>query len=120
MISFTIITDTPVTVRNALVARGIITLQTVDGVAKTPVAVLEGLEWLEVPNPIKASGMGTDLDPYVADTRRCFLVKMAHAAEDDQTSGIVQNDAQGNLKALAQRTKLGTWVIANSSVATIT
>lgn len=109
MISFTIITTTPLVLRNQLVSRGIITLQTVEGVPNTPVPVFEGLEYTEVPNPII-----TSLAPVVLDTRRCYLVKLVRAAEDDECTGEARDE-----RALLLRTKLGKWVAANSTADTL-
>lgn len=111
MISFTVITSTPVVFRNHLVARGIVTLETVDGVPNTPVAVRDGLEWVEIPNPIVTS-LGP---PRVMDTRRCYLVKMVRAAEDDECFGETRD-----ARPLLLRTKFGKWVQANSVAATLT
>lgn len=113
MISFTIITTTPVVLRNRLIERGIIKEEVVDGVTKL-VGTRAGTEWVEVPNPVKASGTGTELDPYVPATQRCYLVKFAHTAKDDETAGEPQDD-----RSLLLRTKLGKWIMANSVAFTI-
>jgi hypothetical protein len=122
MISFTLLTDTPVRVRNFLLNRGIIE-QVTDSVTglQTLRGVLFGLEWTEVPNPIivtPAQGASPYLPGYVPpvfDSRNVYLVKMTSAAEDDQTSGITQTDGQGKPLDVDARTKLGAFVKNNGA-----
>ena len=115
MISFTIITSTPTVLRNQLIARDVIQSVTVTlpgGQQSTElVGVRKGLEWVEVPNPIVSSGSGTKLDPYVYDTRHCYLVKLVSAAEANEV--LSAGD-------LLHNTKLGQWVLANSVADTLT
>ena len=133
MISFTVITSTPLVLRNQLLNRGIVEqkLNSLTG-QNDLVGVKKGLEWLEVPNPIITTlGSGIPMEPGyvppVMDTRRVFLVKFAHENEADQTDGIEQDEdvVEGEetvrrRKALILRTKWGQWIMANSTAATIT
>jgi hypothetical protein len=114
MISFTILTTTPAVLRDQLIARDVIKQVTQEG-QTVLVGVREGLEWIEVPTPIKASGSGTELDPYVADSRRCYLVKLVRTAEDNECEGEPRDE-----RALLLRTKLGKWIAANSVAETLT
>ena len=103
MISFTILTSTPLILRDRLVAYGWLDADF------TP---RDGLEIVEVPNPIvttPAVGVLGDVGytPAVMDARRVFMVKIAHRALKDDTDGEDQNDAQGNLKSVLLRTKFG-------------
>lgn len=128
MISFTIITSTPAVLRNQLVARDVIkeiTITDPNGSTRTKlIGVRQGLEWIEVANPIKASGTGTPADPYVPDSRHCYLVKLVRAAEANEIDGLIQSDPNESggftLRSLLERTKLGQWILANSVVDTLT
>jgi len=128
MISFTIITSTPAVLRNQLIARDIIK-EEVDRFGQTQlVGVREGLEWIEVPNPIvKTLAVGTRGEigyvPPVMDTRRCYLVKLVRAAEGNEESGLQQTDPgpRGPVwRSLLQRTQLGQWILNNSVGETLT
>jgi hypothetical protein len=94
MISFVVITDTPVRLRDFLANRGIIQ-QVSDGEGgQTYVGVRPGMEWVKVPNPIQ-----TDPGPPpVYDTRAVFLVKFAWESESEKADAFRD------------------WIIANSSV----
>jgi hypothetical protein len=96
MISFVVITDTPLRLRNFLVSREVIKEEPVG--SGDYVGVRPGMEWVKVPNPIVTGGTGTEGDPYVYDTRAVFLVKFAWESESE--------------KAQAFRD----WIVANSSV----
>jgi hypothetical protein len=129
MISFTLITNSPGVFRTHLVNRGFVTLETVDGAANSPVPTKNGLEWVEVPNPIVITpAIGSREEegyvPAVMDSRRVYLVKMAHDMHDDQVKDIEQDEVvegkeRKQKKTLNQRTKWGQWILANSSAATI-
>lgn len=106
MISFTVVTSTPVALRDLLLARGIIQqLPEADGAGTYLCGVREGLEWTEVPN-IMFTDMGP---PPVRDTRRVYLVLFAHAAEEFEAEGEAQDD-----RSVLLRTKFGKWIMANS------
>jgi hypothetical protein len=99
MISFAIITDTPVRLATFLVNRGIIE-QNAQG---NYVGVRPGMEWVKVPNPIQtAPGSGTPGEvgyiPPTYDTRAVFLVKFAWESESEKADAFRD------------------WVVANSSV----
>jgi hypothetical protein len=112
MISFTIITTTPTILRNQLIARDVIQSVVQDG-QTVLVGVREGLEWIEVPNPIVTTvGTGSPDEPgTIMDTRRCYLVKLVRTAEANEV--LSPGD-------LLHNTKLGQWVLANSTADTIT
>jgi hypothetical protein len=110
MISFTILTTTPAVLRDQLIARDVIKEEVQEG-QTVLVGVREGLEWVEVPNPIVTS-VGP---PRVMDTRRCYLVKLVRAAEDNECEGEPRDG-----RALLLRTKLGKWIAANSVPQTLT
>jgi hypothetical protein len=110
MISFTILTTTPAVLRDQLIARDVINQVTQEG-QTVLVGVREGLEWVEVPNPI-LTVLGP---PAVRDTRRCYLVKLVRAAEDNECEGEPRDE-----RALLLRTKLGKWIAANSVAETLT
>lgn len=102
-LSFTIITDTPGRLANALQSRGILD--------QNSEPIKRGLEIAEVPNPILIE----EGPPTVYDTRRVFLVKFAHEFETDE------KDGDGcDRKSLLLCTKLGKWIAANSVSDTIT
>jgi hypothetical protein len=86
MISFAIITDTPVRLRDFLVARDVIELNSKGNY----VGVRPGMEWVRVPNPIMVDG--------VPDDRAVFLVKFAHESESERAASFRD------------------WIVANSSV----
>jgi hypothetical protein len=133
VISFTVITSTPLVFRNQLLNRGIVEprISARDG-STSYVGVKNGLEWIEVPNPIVttlATGVLGEVGyvPAVMDTRRVFLVKMAQDMHDDQIDGIEQDDVTTveerevrTKKALILRTKWGQWIMANSTADTVT
>ena len=100
-VSFTILTTDAKELRDRLVAYGWLTIKNGARIWK------EGVEVAEVPNPI------------AGDLRRVFLVKIAHQALRDDTEGEQQTDAQGNLKSILLRTKLGKFVAANSIADTV-
>jgi hypothetical protein len=111
MISFTILTDTPIRLRDQLIARDII-MQTPQGLT----GVRRGVEWVEVPNIIVTTlAVGTRGQPgYVPrgmDPRRCWLVKLAWEAE--------ANEKEGGDGSILQ-TKFGQWVMNNSVADTLT
>jgi hypothetical protein len=133
VISFTLITTTPGVFKTQLINRGMaeeITETDREGkTSKKVVGVRPGLEWVEVPNPIVttlATGVRGEEGyvPTVMDTRRVYLVKMAHDMHDDQIKDIEQEEdgegeARKKKKPLNERTKWGQWILANSSAATI-
>jgi hypothetical protein len=132
VISFTVITSTPLVFRNQLLNRGIVEprISARDG-STSYVGVKNGLEWIEVPNPIVttlATGVFGEVGyvPAVMDTRRTFLVKMAQDMHDDQIDGIeqdeevVEGETHKRKKALILRTKWGQWIMANSTADTVT
>jgi hypothetical protein len=137
MISFTLLTDTPARLRNALISRGIIEQKTDPRTGKTIyVGTRNGVEFVEVPNPIVVTPAvgeprlpdGTPNPAYVPpvmDTRRVYLVKVAHEAEADEVEGLQQEDIDPDTgrrtrRSVLLRTKLGQWVMANSTPDTIT
>jgi hypothetical protein len=113
MISFVVITDTPVRLRNFLVTRGVIKEEPVG--SGNYVGVRPGMEWVKVPNPIVTGGTGTEGDPFVYDTRSVFLVKFAHESEGNEVDGPLV-DEEGNQINQYDWSKFGKWVKANSSV----
>jgi hypothetical protein len=114
MISFVVITDTPGRVTTFLANRGIIEQKTDNLTGQTYyVGVRPGMEWVKVPNPIVTGGTGTELDPYVYDTRSVFLVKFAHESADNEVD--VDSDTTQNQYDWS---KFGRWVKANSTVVT--
>lgn len=117
MISFTIITTSPAVLRNQMIARDILYERTAidDPTDVRLVGVYDGTEWIEVPNPMKISGTGTDEDPYVPDPRRCFLIKMVRDAKAVEIEGEPDDG-----RPLILRTRLGKWVMNNSSADTLT
>jgi hypothetical protein len=113
MISLTILTSTPKELRDRLIARGVFKLE--DGEV---VGVENGTEWVEVPNIIvKTVAVGTPGEPgyvpAVMDSRRCFLVKLAHEAEaaDDSNDADDPEDSHPRFT----RSKLAKWVKANGA-----
>jgi hypothetical protein len=133
MISFTIITSTPAVLRNQLIARDILKEEIVtalDGTTSTHlVGVREGLEWVQVSNPIVTSlAVGEPGDvgytPAVMDTRRCYLIKIVRAAKANEIDGLQQEDVDvdGNVTTRSPllRTKLGQWIMNNSVSTTLT
>jgi hypothetical protein len=101
MINFAVITDTPVRLRDFLLAREIIK-ETETGSGKYT-GVRPGMEWVRVPNPIQtAPGSGTPGEvgyvPPTYDDRAVFLVKFAWESESEKANAFRD------------------WVIANSSV----
>jgi hypothetical protein len=112
-ISFTALTTTPKELRDRMVARGIFKLE--DG---QYVGVNPGTEYLEVPNPIvKTPAVGTPFEPGyvppVMDTRRCYMVKLAHEAEAADDSNDA-DDPEDNHPRFT-RSKLAQWVKANGT-----
>jgi hypothetical protein len=115
MISFVVITSTPGLVATFLANRGIIE-QVTDNDGTYYRGVRPGMEWVKVPNPIVTGGTGTELDPYVYDTRSVFLVKFAHESqtfEDDNLTNSPTTDDYGNIY---DYTRLGRWVKGNSTI----
>ena len=103
MISFTILTTTPHILRDRLVAYGWLDAE---------FNPRDGLEIVEVPNPIVVTpAVGTPdapgYVPAVMDARRVFHVKIAHKALEDDTKDEDQTDQDGNLKSVLLRTKFG-------------
>jgi hypothetical protein len=97
MISFVIITDTPARLRDFLVARNIIKQE-----GSNYVGVLNGMEWVMVPNPIQtapASGTPGEVGyvPPTYDGRAVFLVKFAWESESEKADAFRD------------------WIVANSS-----
>lgn len=90
MISFTLLVKDPATFKQTLVDQGIVTLDK-NGV---PVPARQGVEYVQVPNPI------------VGDGRLCFLVKFSGDALADQKTGAQLLDQYAD-------TKLGAYVQAN-------
>jgi hypothetical protein len=121
-INFVVITDTPGRVATFLASRGIIEQVTDPMTQQTSyVGVRPGMEWVRVPNPIVTGGTGTELDPYVYDTRAVFLVKFAHESVDNEEEvgfPTTEVDGEGNTVQVNQYdwSKFGRWVKNNSSV----
>lgn len=116
-INFIIITDTPGKLATFLASRNIITQKTDPKTGATYyVGVLPGMEWVKVPNPITTGGTGTQLDPYVYDTRACFLVKFAHESADNQEDHDSPGDAGDQSTNQYDWTNFGKWVKANSTI----
>jgi hypothetical protein len=111
MISFVVITDTPVRLRDFLVSRGVIEQNS----SGNYVGVRPGMEWVMVPNPIQ-----TDPGPPpVYDDRAVFLVKFAHESEDFDVDGpkVDNSDPENPVQIpVWDWSKFGKWVKANSSV----
>lgn len=116
-INFVVITDTPARLRTFLVNRGIIksVTDTIDGSTQY-VGVLPGMEWVRVPNPIVTGGTGTELDPYVYDTRAVFLVKFAHESATDQDDNLGNSPTTDDYGNIYDYTRLGRWVRGNSTL----
>lgn len=116
MISFTILTDAPKELRDRLRAYGLLDA---DNNPK------EGVEIVEVPNPVVVTPAETDKDgivitPAVYDPRHVFLVKVAHKAFFDEIAGKEQTDSgDGSAKSVLERTKLGDFVAKNSTADTV-
>jgi|SRR3990167_7417859 len=122
-ISFTILTSDTAELRSRMMAYGFIKEETINGKV-TLVPAKEGVEWVRVPNPIIVTpAVGTPFEigyvPPVMDARKVFLVKIAHKALFDETKDDVQTNPDGSLKSILLRTKLGKWVAANSTAATV-
>lgn len=113
MIDFVIATATPAAVYNFLNARGIVTKDANNNV----VGVLPGFEYTanQIPNPFVVSGSGTDVDPYVYDTKKVYLCRFSHDTEDDQIAGTV-DDGTGNWN----RAKIVAWIKANGTPQVLT
>jgi hypothetical protein len=116
MISFVVITDTPVRLRDFLVSRGFIEQNSTGGY----VGVRPGMEWVKVPNPIQTdpgSGVFGEVGyvPPTYDTRHVFLVKFAHESQVNEVDGALA-DEEGNPINQYDWSKFGKWVKANSSV----
>jgi hypothetical protein len=112
-INFVVITDTPVRLRNFLISRGILEEVTMQG-ETVLVGTRPGMEWVRVPNPIVTGGTGTELDPFVYDTRAVYLVKFAHESLDNEVDGDVV-DEEGNPIDTYDWSKFGKWVKANGA-----
>lgn len=108
MISFTILTSDPAALRTLLIANGILASDGKGSVTPKP-----GVEFVIVPNPIVVTP-GTEDTPAVMDTRKVFLVKVAHEALNFETKDDAQYDQNGNLLSILYRTKLGKWAAVNS------
>lgn len=120
-ISFTVITDTPVRLRNFLVARNVIEERPVGSGNYT--GVLPGMEWVNVPNPIQtapASGTPGEVGyiPPTYDNRSVFLVKFAHEALADQEADGGMVDGDGNPVNQYDWSRFGKWIKANSTIVT--
>jgi hypothetical protein len=116
-LNFVIITDTPGKLATFLASRNIITQQTDQDTQQTYyVGVLPGMEWVKVPNPIVTGGTGTELDPYVYDTRACFLVKFAHESMDDQDDSATNSPGTDDYANVFDWTRFGRWVKGNSTL----
>jgi hypothetical protein len=90
MISFVVITDTPVRLRDFLVSRGVIEQNS----SGNYVGVRPGMEWVRVPNPI----ITNPGPPPVYDTRAVYLVKFAWESESEKAQSFID------------------WIVSNSSV----
>jgi hypothetical protein len=112
MIDFILATANAARVRDFLVARNICKIE--DG---NLVGVKPGFEYTEVPNPLAVSGTGTELDPYVYDTRKVYLVRFAHDSAADELDG---QDGVGEDTSGFTRSRLVKWVKANGVRVTLT
>jgi hypothetical protein len=104
-INFVVITDTPVRLKNFLIARGILEEVEQPALGGGTETVLRGtrpgMEWVRVPNPI----IKADLTP---DDRNVYLVKFAHESLDNEVDGEVTADTY-------DWSKFGKWVKANGA-----
>ena len=113
MISLTVLTTTPKELRDRLIARGVLKIEDDE-----LVGAHSGTEYIEVPNPIvitPASGTPGEPGyvPAVMDSRRCFLVKLAHEAEAADDSGDADDPEDSHPRFT--RSKLAKWVKANGA-----
>lgn len=116
MISFTLLTSTPKDLRDFLLARGFLQ----EDATTKALPVLPGVECVEVPNSIVTTPAVLDKDgafvtPAVYDTRRVYMVKVSGVSEGDEVSGKAQVNADGSPKLIWQKTKLGAYILANST-----
>lgn len=112
-----ILADSPATLASALKAQGVMKDDGKGGL----IGALEGVEYVKVPNPIIVTPAVVDKNgrvttPAVMDTRIAYLVKLVRSAETDQVAGKAQTNPDGSLKDIASRTKLGAFILANSTV----
>jgi hypothetical protein len=116
-ISFVIITSTPGLVATFLASRGIIEQKTNPLTGQTYyVGVRPGMEWVRVPNPIVTGGTGTELDPYVYDTRAVFLVKFAHESQVFEDDNLTNSPTTQDYDNIYDYTRFGRWVKGNSTI----
>jgi hypothetical protein len=116
-ISFVIITSTPGLVATFLASRGIIEQKTDTLTGQTYyVGVRPGMEWVKVPNPIVTGGTGTEIDPYVYDTRACFLVKFAHESQVFEDDNLTNSPTTQDYDNIYDYTRFGRWVKGNSTI----
>jgi len=121
MIDLALLTTAPRDLRDWLVARNIVKVE--DGQI---VGTLPGFEFTAqgVPNPIQTEAAKGDPNdpgyvPPVYDTRKCYLVRLAHdmdAADDDKDTVVADDDPNPRLS----RSRLVKWVKANGAKETLT
>lgn len=112
MIDLVLATANPARVRDLLIARSVCKIA--DGAL---VGVKPGFEFVEVPNPLAVSGSGTEADPYVYDTRKVYLIRLAHDTANDELDGQA---GEGEDTTDFTRSRLVKYVKANGVPVTLT
>lgn len=108
-------TSSPASVRDFLVARNIVTVDENNALQGT----LAGFEYTvqdKVPNPFVVSGSGTEADPYVYNSMKCFLVRFSSAREADEIAGQTIDENNTPFDA----SKIVRWVKNNGTQVSLT